>query len=156
MLSLHLLACWSEGLFGNVHRKGHRSICCRDAIHNGGQGPHVPVLWRVCSTQKICKKTQSDTQHLWSCIYLPNETKWTVLTLTAVALRALLWSAAPLRATAAGAAWTGLAWRRHLLPWRCTHTSCCQSLCYDTAHHTTPLGYNTHCSVVSYHADTCS
>lgn len=55
---------------------------------------------------------------------------WAVLTLAAVALCALLWSAAPLWATAAGAARTGLAWRRHLLPWR--HRSCCQSLCVMT------------------------
>lgn len=84
---------------------------------------------------------------------LSNETcVWTVLTLAAVALRALLWSAAPLWATAAGAAWTGLAWRRHLLPWRCTHRSCCQSLCYDTAHPVPTQKQNTlQCSVIIPH-----
>lgn len=59
---------------------------------------------------------------------------WRVLTLAAVALCALFGSAAPLRATAAGAAWTGLAWWWHLWPWRCTSRRCCHSLCHDAAH----------------------
>lgn len=50
------------------------------------------------------------------------------LTLTAVARRTLLRSAAPLGAAAAGAPRTGLAGRRHLLAQRHTCRSCCQSL----------------------------
>lgn len=60
-----------------------------------------------------------------------------VLTLAAVALRALLWGAAPLGATAAGAPRTRLTRRRHLLPWRSMHRSCRQSVCYDTVNPTT-------------------
>lgn len=64
---------------------------------------------------------------------LSSDGAWNVqLTLAAVALRALLGGAAPLRATAAGAARAGFAGWRHLWPWRCTHTrthrSCCHSL----------------------------
>lgn len=53
-----------DGLLGNVHRKGHSSVCCRNAVHDGGQGTHVPLLWRVSSTQEICKETESHIQCL--------------------------------------------------------------------------------------------
>lgn len=60
---MHLWVRCVEGLFGNVHRKTNSSACCRDAVHDGGQGPHVPLLWRVSSTQEICKETQSHIQY---------------------------------------------------------------------------------------------
>lgn len=62
--SVNLWVCCEKALLGNVHRKGHSSICCRDAVHDGGQGTHVPLLWRVSSTQEICKETQSHVQDL--------------------------------------------------------------------------------------------
>lgn len=46
-----------EVLLGNVHRKGHDGVCCRDAVHDGGQGAHGPLLRRVGGAQKICKHT---------------------------------------------------------------------------------------------------
>lgn len=48
-----------EVLLGNVHRKGHGGVCCRDAVHDGGQGAHAPLLRRVGGTQEICKHTQA-------------------------------------------------------------------------------------------------
>ncbi len=150
-LSVPLWVHCVEGLFGNVHRKRHSSICCGDAVHDGGQGTHVPLFWRVSSTQEICKETKRHSvseRGRTDLFVLSNETVCE-LTLTAVALCALLGSAAPLWATAAGAARTGLTWRRHLLPWRYTHRRYCQS-CSVMTWHTPPhteIQYTPQCSV---------
>lgn len=112
MLFLLVLAllwvCGLEVLLGNVHRKGHGGVCCRDAVHDGGQGAHGPLLRRVGGAQKICKHTASAClvrtrgvlhgagARVRGCVG--------ALTLAAVALCALFGGAAPLWAAAAGAA----------------------------------------------------
>lgn len=59
MLFLRVVAllwvCGLEVLLGNVHRKSHGGVRCRDAVHDGGQGAHAPLVRRVGSAQKICK-----------------------------------------------------------------------------------------------------
>lgn len=63
MLFLRVVAllwvCGLEVLLGNVHRKGHGGVRCRDAVHDGGQGAHAPLVRRVGSAQKICKRHTS-------------------------------------------------------------------------------------------------
>ena len=54
-------------------------------------------------------------------------------TLVAVVVRTLVRGAAPLWAATAGAAWSLLAWRRHLLPWRRRQKALSVTLCYDTS-----------------------
>lgn len=50
-----LWVCGLEVLLGNVHRKGHGGVRCRDAVHDGGQGAHAPLVRRVGGAQKICR-----------------------------------------------------------------------------------------------------
>lgn len=96
------------------------------------------------SVKKRGPVTHSASKQRGTWCYFLVISVWSVLTLAAVALCALFGSAAPLRATAAGAAWTGLAWWRHLWPWRCTSRRCCHSLCHDAAHPTPPKTHSTH------------
>lgn len=95
-------------LLGNVHREGHRSVCRRDAVHDGVQGSHVALLRGLGGAQQICvteAKGETTARRRG-----PTLGRWRrALTLAAVALRALLRGAAPLGAAAAGAAGAGLA-----------------------------------------------